>query len=129
MEEKMKYDKQKVALGLLPLETLETVAQVFEFGAQKYGIWDWFDDGKNTEFIRSFSSIQRHLFAWHNGEDIDPDSGLPHLAHATSQLMILMSHSKNHPEMDNRRKNNENRRHSKRTKKKIHRKDIYYSQQ
>ena len=115
----MKDDKQKVALGLLPFSVLETVAQVFEFGASKYGDWNWADDGKNTEFIRSFSSIQRHLFAWHSGEDIDPDSGLPHLAHATSQLMILMSHSKNHPEMDNRRTKYENRRHSKRTKKKI----------
>lgn len=105
MEEKMKYDKQKVALGLLPLEVLAPVAQVFEFGAAKYGEFDWYYDGKNTEWIRTFSSIQRHLFAWHNGEDIDPDSGLPHLAHATSQLMILMSHVDNHPKMDNRRKN------------------------
>jgi hypothetical protein len=101
----VKYDKQKAALGLLPLEVLSPVAEVFSFGAAKYGEFDWYYDGKNTEWIRTFSSIQRHLFAWHNGEDIDPDSGLPHLAHATSQLMILMSHVDNHPKMDNRRKN------------------------
>jgi hypothetical protein len=117
----MKYDENKVDLSLLPVEALEAIAKVFEFGAKKYGAFNWRYDGKNTEWRRSFSSLQRHLYAWSECQDIDPDSGLDHLSHAASQLMIMICHAKNHPEMDNRYKGEkyENRRHSKRTKKKI----------
>tara|TARA_B110000908_G_C10248279_1_gene450213 strand:- start:1780 stop:2163 length:384 start_codon:yes stop_codon:yes gene_type:complete len=127
----MKYDENKVDLSLLPVEALEAIAKVFEFGAKKYGAFNWRADGENTEWRRSFSSLQRHLYAWSECEDTDPDSGLDHLSHAASQLMIMICHAKNHPEMDNRYKGdkNENRGNSKRTKTKIHTKDIYYSQQ
>ena len=100
----MKYDEDKVDLSLLPVEALESVAKVFEFGAQKYGAFDWVNDGKNTEWRRTFSSLQRHLYAWSKCEDTDPDSGLDHLSHAASQLLILITHQK-HKEMDNRCKN------------------------
>lgn len=125
----MKHDKNKVDLSLLPPEALESIARVFQFGANKYSAFDWKDDGPNTEWRRTYSSIQRHLHAWSKCEDIDPESGLDHLSHAATQLLILITHTQEHPEMDNRyRKNNENRTNTKRTKKKIYTKDIYYSQ-
>jgi hypothetical protein len=66
---------------------------------------NWRKDGDNTEWSRTYSSIQRHLNSWWSGEDIDPESGMSHLAHATTQLMILMIHTKYHNEkMDDRYK-------------------------
>ena len=103
----MKYDKDKVDLSLLPAEALESVARVFQFGANKYSAFDWRNDGKNTEWRRSYSSIQRHLHAWSKCEDIDPESGLDHLSHAATQLLILIIHSMDHPEMDDRWRTNE----------------------
>lgn len=35
-------------------------------------------------------AAQRHLNAWFEGEEVDPDSGLPHLAHALACLAILV---------------------------------------
>lgn len=91
-------------MALIPPEALYDIARVFRFGAEKYGYNNWRDDGHNTQANRTYSSIQRHLNAFWSGEDIDPDSGLPHLAHATTQLMILMIHMQEHPEMDDRYK-------------------------
>ena len=117
----MKYDENKVDLSLLPVEALEAVAKVFEFGAKKYSAFDWRYDGENTQWLRTYSSIQRHLYAWAKCEDNDPESGLDHLSHAATQLLILITHvADNNVNMDNRyRKKNDNRKNSTRTKAKI----------
>lgn len=35
-------------------------------------------------------ALSRHISRWHEGEDTDSDSGLPHLAHALACLAILV---------------------------------------
>ena len=101
----MKYDNGKAPLALIPVEALEPIAQIFGFGASKYGINNWRQDGENTEWSRTYSSIQRHLHAFWSGEDKDPESGMPHIAHAITQLMILMVHIEDgHKHMDDRYK-------------------------
>ncbi len=97
-----KFDDKKPPLGLIPPEALIEISEVFGFGAKKYGMNNWRDDGDKTSWIRTYSSIQRHLNAWHSGEDVDPESGKSHLAHAATQIMILMMHSIEHPEVDDR---------------------------
>jgi hypothetical protein len=98
----MKFDKEKPPMALIPPEPLYEVADVFRFGAEKYGMNNWRDDGDKTEWARTYSSIQRHLNKFWEGEDIDPESGKSHLAHATTQMLILMVHQMEHPEMDDR---------------------------
>jgi hypothetical protein len=100
----MKYDKDKADISLIPTTALRGVAKVFEYGAKKYAPFNWVDDGPNTEWRRTYSSMQRHLHSWLEREDIDPESGLDHLSHACTQLLILIEHQK-HKEMDNRCKN------------------------
>jgi len=101
----MKYDSNKAPLHLIPPETLFKVAEVFGFGAEKYGENNWRDDAHCTSWTRTYSSIQRHLNAWAMGEDVDPESGNEHLAHATTQLMILMMHQMEYPAADDRYNN------------------------
>lgn len=101
---RMKYDKNKPQLCLIPPEALIEIAEIFGFGAEKYGMNNWRDDGGNTKFSRTYSSIQRHLNAFWMGEDNDPESGKNHLAHAITQLIILRIHQLEHPEMDDRYK-------------------------
>ena len=100
----MKYDQGKFPLHLIPPEVLEEVSTVFGFGAEKYGQNNWRYDGENTEWSRTYSSIQRHLNSFWQGEDLDPESQNRHLAHACTQLMILMIHTAEHPEQDDRYK-------------------------
>jgi hypothetical protein len=98
----MKYDQGKPNIALVPPEVIEEVATVFGFGAEKYGVNNWREDGDSTTWSRTYSSMQRHLNAFWRGEDIDPESGQRHLAHAATQLMILMIHTSHHPQMDDR---------------------------
>ena len=85
----MKFDNGKPPLNLVPSSAIIACAEVFAFGAQKYGANNWRKDMNKFPVSRHFASIQRHLLAWNDGEDIDPESGLPHLHHAMTQLMIL----------------------------------------
>lgn len=101
----MKFDNDKPPIHLIPADILCDIANVFKMGAEKYGVNNWRDDADTTSWSRTYSSLQRHLIAWQTGEDTDPESGLPHLAHATTQLMILMVQAKYHDkEMDDRYK-------------------------
>tara|TARA_B100001093_G_scaffold520319_1_gene614639 strand:- start:4461 stop:4769 length:309 start_codon:yes stop_codon:yes gene_type:complete len=97
-----KFDNGKPPLGLIPPEALLQISEVFGFGAEKYGMNNWREDGHNTSWIRTYSSIQRHLNAWHSGEDMDQESGMSHLSHAATQIMILIMHAIEHPEVDDR---------------------------
>ena len=98
----MKYDQGKPDFSLIPPECLDEIADIFGFGVQKYGKNNWRVDGSNTDWSRTYSSIQRHLNAFWQGEDLDPESSKRHLAHACTQLMILMVHTKEHKDTDDR---------------------------
>ena len=41
---------------------------------------------------RYFDALQRHVWSWKQGEQIDPESGIHHLAHAMCCLMFLYEH-------------------------------------
>jgi hypothetical protein len=85
-----KFDGGKLMYGLLPPLALEETVKVLTFGAQKYepDNWQHVPDSKR----RYFDALQRHLWAWKQGEQIDQESGLPHLAHAMCCLMFLHEH-------------------------------------
>lgn len=88
--EAIKHDSAKPRLSLLPPNVLLKVAEVMGYGAEKYADHNY-KNGFN--WTRVYDSVQRHLLAWLNGEDTDPESGLPHLTHAISALIMLADHT------------------------------------
>lgn len=88
LAQRNKHDKGKPRLELLPITALLKAAEVFAHGAKKYHKWSW-KEVDNWSW-RYYASVLRHLFAWRGGERIDPDSGLSHLAHALTNLMIMV---------------------------------------
>lgn len=85
-----KFDGGKPMYGLLPPKALRSTVDVLTFGAQKYEIdnWKYVEDSHR----RYFDAAQRHLWAWKEGEENDPESGLHHLSHAICCLMFLYEH-------------------------------------
>jgi hypothetical protein len=93
---------KKVPMWLLPPYALQQTAWVHKLGASKYQPYNWRDTGVcATTYI---SAIMRHLDAWRDGEDIDPESGVTHLAHIAASCNILMDANKCDKLIDDRRK-------------------------
>lgn len=57
-------------------------------GMLKYGRSNWRASGVRSSIY--VDAAKRHLDAWFEGEDCDPDSGLPHLAHALACMAIIV---------------------------------------
>ena len=57
-------------------------------GAAKYGRRNWrLSSILATTYV---GAIRRHLNAWADGEDLDPDSGKSHLAHIRACCAVVM---------------------------------------
>lgn len=80
--------KLKCPMHLLPPCALQETAWVHGLGARKYGAWNWREN--RVEAMTYVGAMLRHLMAWVNGEDADPDSGLSHLAHVAAGCNIVM---------------------------------------
>lgn len=78
----------KVDLSLIPAASLIYQALAMEQGAEKYGPYNW-----RTEPVSASTYIaaaERHLQAYKDREDIDPESGKPHLGHVIASMGILV---------------------------------------
>ncbi len=83
--EGVKHDAGKAPISLIPVEALLGEAEVFAFGAKKYGRHNF---RKGMDHSRVLDATLRHILAIINGEDIDPESGKPHWAHARCGLAM-----------------------------------------
>ena len=85
----MKFDSDKPRYDLLPLKSLEDYVKVLTHGAKKYEDWNWKIVVKEKP-RKYYAAALRHIFAWARGEELDEESGLPHLAHAMCCLAFLL---------------------------------------
>jgi len=99
---KQRYGDSKVPLHLVPAAFKIMTAIGLDEGANKYGAWNWRDI--KVEVMTYIGAIQRHLDAWVDGEEIDPDSlvGKPHLAGAAASLAIIIDALETGHAIDNR---------------------------
>lgn len=88
----MKFDGEKPDWSLMPHGALRPVVEVLTQGARKYERFDWEKTIQEPlGRARYYAAALRHLDAYHDGEVIDEESGLPHLAHAVCSLLFLLS--------------------------------------
>lgn len=97
----VKKDEGKVQMELLSGHWLYGVATVLTFGAKKYSAHNW---RKGLHQSRLLGAAFRHLVDYLGGEDLDPESGLSHLYHASCCLMFASELKETHPELDDRYK-------------------------
>lgn len=78
---------KKVPMSGMPINVLLECGLVKLHGDMKYGAYNWRDAGVRGSVY--YDACIRHLAAWMEGEDIDPDSGINHIAHAITGLCVL----------------------------------------
>jgi hypothetical protein len=78
----------KTPLGLIPSYAMAETAWVHKLGAEKYGPFNWRKTGVCASTY--VNAIMRHLNAWRDGETLDPESGISHLAHVACSCNILL---------------------------------------
>ena len=86
--EGIKYDSEKPKMNLLPPKAMVEISKVLTFGAAKY----------DAENLRKLDDLQnrytagalRHIFAHMDGEELDPETNLSHLAHAMCCLLFKL---------------------------------------
>ena len=94
-----RFNDGKADLSLIPLATLAPEARVWMYGEAKYARFNWM---KGMNWSIPLACALRHLAAWQAGEDLDPESGQPHLAHAMCNLRMLTAYAESFPEGDDR---------------------------
>jgi hypothetical protein len=83
-------DAKQAVLGDLCPRALMEVARVAGFGRAKYARLNY---SKGYDWSLSYDALQRHLHAFWDHEDLDPESGRPHLAHAAWHCLCLLCFS------------------------------------
>lgn len=99
----IKFDSEKPRMELLSRVALEGCAQVLAFGSRKYAAHNW---RRGLAWSRLIGAALRHLTAIMDGEDIDPESGLPHVDHLACCVMFLSEYQKKNLGTDDRWKPN-----------------------
>ena len=87
---------------MIPADALELVAKHYGKGAEKYPPFDN-NDGyglldnwrRGYAWSLSFAAMMRHAWAFWGGEDIDPETGSPHLAAVVWHALTMMHWSLN----------------------------------
>ena len=84
----VKHDTGKPEWVYLPWAALEQVVRVQDYGSAKYSRDNW----RRVENLenRYMSAALRHISAHAQGQQLDPESGLPHLAHAITSLLFVL---------------------------------------
>ena len=82
-----KNDAKKVDLSLLPRIFLIEVAKAFMVGEVKYSRYNYCKGHKASQLI---AAAMRHLTAWFEGEEPDPEDGQHHLGAAGACIGMLL---------------------------------------
>lgn len=94
-----KFDSSKTPFELLSPAALLGTAEVLKFGAKKYAPNNW---RKGLAWTRIIGAIGRHLLAFMAGEDLDPETQLPHVDHLACEIMFLQEFYKTRKDLDDR---------------------------
>ncbi len=86
LAEGTKNDAAKLPMHLVPPEAIEAMAEVLQYGAEKYAPRNW---EKGIAYSRLYAATMRHLLLWWQGSDLDQESGLEHVNHALTNLGFL----------------------------------------
>ena len=97
-----KRDTGKLPLHLLPVDALQAITEILDFGARKYAPRNW-EEG--LDWSRVYRATLGHLFSWWAGAGPDEETGKSHLWHAGCCILFLISYELRNVGKDDRPSN------------------------
>jgi hypothetical protein len=82
--------KKLAQLGAIDPASLLELAKVAGYGQAKYARFNYL---RGFDWSLLIDALYRHLLAFQNGEELDPESGLSHAAHVAWHALALVSFS------------------------------------
>lgn len=89
VEKASRFNEGKPKWSLVHFKSLIPMIRVLEFGTKKYAPKNWQKPMDTTEILES---MQRHLAALMDGEEIDSESGISHMGHIQCNAMFYNYH-------------------------------------
>lgn len=90
----------KAPMSVVPMQVIAEVGVALLEGALKYGRFNYRKSAIKASVY--FDATQRHLNAWYEGEDLDPDSELSHITKAIASLTVFRDAMLNGKVIDDR---------------------------
>jgi len=82
----------KIAYDLFPVEFIEKIGIVLDFGAKKYAPENWRKVNSPEDIARIRSALMRHWIEYKKDPDaLDEETGFPHIWHAGCCMVFLVS--------------------------------------
>jgi hypothetical protein len=95
----LRYDADKPRMDLIDPIAMEGLSIVLAVGAKKYADHNW---AKGMKWSRVLGSLLRHTYKFMRGEDLDAESGLPHVDHILCNAMFLSNYYRQQKSYDDR---------------------------
>lgn len=94
-----RFNKGKPKPSLIsPIATIG-LAEVLTKNLKKYGRHNW---QKGLPWTEVVDSLQRHVLKFLDGEDIDPEDGVPHVDKIAANAMFLQHYFRKNKKFDDR---------------------------
>lgn len=100
MDKAKKDDQLKPRFSLVPQYAILEVIKGFEYGANKYGMYNYSNGMEHTRYT---DAAFRHMNAYLRNEDID-ESGIHHLALVACNALMALENIITNQGVDNRNK-------------------------
>ena len=88
--EGLRFNDGKPRFDLLPPEAIIALADHFRKGSEKYAERNWEKSGPWCS--KTFASMERHAWAWMNGEDYDQENGSHHMIAVAWNALALYTY-------------------------------------
>lgn len=85
----LRYNEGKPRFDLIPPEAMIALAEHFRRGAIKYEDRNW---ERGMDWCKCFASLERHAWAWMNGEDFDVETRTHHMIAVAWNAIVLATY-------------------------------------
>ena len=87
----LRYNEGKARVDLIPPDVLLALGKVYAYGTQKYADRNW---ERGMSYSTVYGCLLRHILKWAAGEELDAESGLPHIDMAAWNAIALSAYEK-----------------------------------